>query len=50
MHRAGFLPVAVVEKGAVAINGRIFAFVEHGGNRLLFEQRMQRRAFACCTQ
>jgi hypothetical protein len=38
--------VTVVEKGAVAVNGRIFAFMEHGGNILLFEQRMQRRAFA----
>jgi hypothetical protein len=44
-HRARFSAGDRCRKSAVAVNGRIFPFVEHGGNRLLFEQRMQ-RAFA----
>lgn len=33
--------MAVVEKGAIAINRRVFALVEHGGDILLLKQRMQ---------
>ncbi len=42
----GFLPVTVVKKSAVAVDDPVLPFVEHGGDRLLLEQRMQRRAFA----
>ena len=38
--------MSIVKKGAVAIDGRIFPFVKHRGNRLLLQQRMQRRTFA----
>lgn len=38
--------MTVVKKSAVAVDDPVLPFVEHGGDRLLLEQGMQRRAFA----
>ena len=43
---SSFLPVTVVKKSAVAVNDPVLPLMEHGVDRLLFEQRMQRCAFA----
>lgn len=38
--------MTVVKESAIAVDAPVLPFVEHSGDRLLLEQRMQRRAFA----
>ncbi len=38
--------MTVVKESAIAVDDPVLPFVEHSGDRLLLEQRMQRRAFA----
>jgi hypothetical protein len=42
--------MTVVKKGAVAVDGRIFPFVEHGGNRLLLSSGCSAAPSPFCTQ